>query len=312
MSNKKKTIVTSMLQHRESALVVLLLVPIAIFSVLRPTTFFTLDNMINIMKQTSIVVIVAIAQTWILVTGGIDLSIGYSLGLAGIVMTDLFSKGINHSIAIMIGLFVSVLIGFLNGAFVTLLGIPPFIATLGMGSIARGFSYIITRGFPISLNDDFIYYLGNGYIGPIPVMTIVAFVLVIIFTFLLTKTPFGNRVMSIGGNENAAYLSGINVNKYKIIVFTLAGLLAGIAGIMLTGRLNAGNANAGLNFDTDSIAAAIVGGTSLSGGEGSVVGTVLGALILGVIRTGLVLLNVNMYWQTVVVGVIIIACLCCR
>jgi ribose/xylose/arabinose/galactoside ABC-type transport system permease subunit len=200
-----------------------------------------------------------------------------------------------------------ILIGFLNGFFITTLKLPPFIVTLGIANIARGFTYIVTKGFPIATENQFVLDLGNGYIGPIPVMTMVMIAVVIAAAYLLRKNTFGLRVLAIGGNETATVLSGINVKKYKVIVYSIAGLLCGIAGIIMAGRLNSGNPNAGLGTDMDTIAAAIVGGTSLSGGEGTIVGTLFGALLLGVIKNSLVLLNVNMYWQTVVVGVVIIA-----
>ncbi len=299
--------INSLLQRRESFMLLILFFVFAVMSVLRPDTFFTQENMFNILKQISLISIIAIGQTFILITGGIDLSVGYSLGLVGIVMTKFMSMGLDPKIAIGMGLITGITAGFMNGLLITTLKLPPFIVTLGMANIARGFTYVITKGFPISLNNGFISDLGNGYWGPIPIMTIIMLGLVGGAHYLLSSTTFGNRILGIGGNETAALLSGINVKRYKILVYTIAGFLCGIAGTIMVGRLNGGNPNAGLNFDMDSIAASIVGGTAISGGEGTVLGTILGALLLGTIRNALVLLNVNMYWQTVVVGVIIIA-----
>ena len=296
-----------LLQRRESFMLLILFFVFAVMSVLRPDTFFTQENMFNILKQISLISIIAIGQTFILITGGIDLSVGYSLGLVGIVMTKFMSIGLDPKIAIGLGLITGVAAGFMNGLLITTLKLPPFIVTLGMANIARGFTYVITKGFPISLNNGFISDLGNGYWGPIPIMTVIMLCLVGSAHYLLSSTTFGNRILGIGGNETAALLSGINVKRYKILVYTITGFLCGIAGIIMVGRLNGGNPNAGLNFDMDSIAASIVGGTAISGGEGTILGTILGALLLGTIRNALVLLNVNMYWQTVVVGVIIIA-----
>lgn len=299
--------VNTLIQRRESFMLLFIILVFAAMSILKPDTFFTEENLFNILKQISLISIIAIGQTFILITGGIDLSVGYSLGLVGIVMTKFLSLGLDPKVAIVLGLLTGVTIGFLNGFLITTLKLPPFIVTLGMANIARGFTYVITKGFPIPLDNEFISVLGNGYWGAIPIMTIIMLILVLIAHFTLSSTTFGNRVLGIGGNETATLLSGINVKKYKIMVYTIAGFLCGIAGTIMVGRLNGGNPNAGLNFDMDSIAAAIVGGTALAGGEGSIVGTLLGALLLGTIRNALVLLNVNMYWQTVVVGVIIIA-----
>lgn len=306
MTQKKPNALKSLALKRESTMVLILIVIFIAMSVARPDTFKTQDNLFNLLKQISLISIIAIGQTFVLATGGIDLSVGYSLGLAGIVMTKLFTLGINSWTAIILGLLTSVLIGFINGLIITTFNLPPFIVTLGMANVARGLTYIITKGFPIALDNQFVWALGNGYWGPVPIMAVIMIVLVIISAYLLDRTRFGTRVIAIGGNETAAMLSGINVKKYKTMVYTLTGLLAGIAGVIMVGRLNAGNPNAGLNFDTDSIAAAVVGGTSMAGGDATMVGTLLGALLLGVIKNALVLLNVNMYWQTVVVGAIII------
>lgn len=295
------------MQKRESVIFAILFVSVIVMSIILPDTFFTQDNLFNVVKQISIVAIVAIGQTFVIITGGIDLSVGYSLGLCGIVMTWLMQRGFNSIGAMALGVLTCVAIGLFNGIIITQFNLPPFIATLGTANIARGLTYIITKGFPITLNDDFILFLGNGYWGAIPVMSIIMVVLTIITSYLLKRHTFGNRVLAIGGNQSAARLSGINVSKYKILVYAGTGLLCGVAGLIMAGRLNSGNPNAGLNIDMDTIAASIVGGTAMSGGEGSVLGTIFGALLLGVIRNSLVLLRTNMYWQTVVIGMIIIA-----
>lgn len=298
-----------LVQRRESAMFCVLVLIFVGMSVLRPDTFFSQQNFINIMKQISLVAIVAVGQTFILVTGGIDLSVGYSLGLGGIIMAKFMSLGMASPLAILLGVGTCVVIGFLNGLFITKLNLPPFIVTMGMANIARGFTYIITKGFPIAVDNAFVLSVGNDNIGVIPIMAIIMLVIVLVAVYLLGCTSFGARVQSIGGNETASMLSGINVHRYKIKVYSLAGLLCGIAGVIMVGRLNSGNPNAGNSVDMDTIAAAIVGGTALSGGEGSIIGTVFGALLLGVIKNSLVMLDVNMYWQTVAVGsIIIIVC----
>jgi ribose/xylose/arabinose/galactoside ABC-type transport system permease subunit len=175
-----------------------------------------------------------------------------------------------------------------------------------MASIAKGFILVITKGYAIMFDNPFIIALGQGNWGIVPIMVVFLPIVIISAHWFYNYTIFGNRVKAIGGNEIAARLSGINVRRNKIFTYALCGLLCGLAGLIITGRLNSGNPNAGTNFDMDSIAAVIVGGTALSGGSGTILGTMLGALLMGVIRNGLVLLGVNMYWQTVATGAIII------
>ena len=294
------------LQRRESMLLIILAGILIIMVIASPKVFFSSTNLFNIAKQISLIAIVAVGQSFVIMTGGIDLSVGYNLGLTGIITTFLMKNGVTPALSIILGIFFAILTGALNGVLITTCKLPPFIVTLGTANIARGFTYIITKGFPINFNNDFIMALGNGYWGSIPIMAVIMIVIVIIGAFVLKRTVFGLRVLSIGGNETAALLSGINVQKNKIIVYSLAGLLSGIAGIIMLGRLNTGNPTAGQNFDMDSVAATVVGGTLMSGGDGTILGTLLGALILGIIKNSLVILNVNMYWQTVVVGVVII------
>lgn len=302
---KKKTF-SEIMHKRESVIFLILVFVVVLVSILRPTTFATRENVFNILKQISIISIVAVGQTFVILTGGIDLSVGYSLGLGGIVMAQLMKMNVNPELAIIAGVLTCVMVGLFNGIIITSLDLPPFIATLGTANICRGIGYIMTNGFPVSFNNAFVMALGNGYIGPVPIMAILMVIIAFISGFILVKHRFGTRVLSVGGNETAALLSGINVKRYKVSVYAIAGLLCGIAGLITAGRLLAGNPNAGISYDTDTIAATIVGGTVMTGGEGSILGTVLGALLLGVIKNALVLLNTNMYWQTVVIGIIII------
>lgn len=294
-------------KERTSGLITLMVLLVAVLALLRPDTFFTSTNLFNILKQASIVSIIAFGQTFVMISGGIDLSVGYSLGLSGVIMAYFLTLGVNPNSAILAGLATSCLIGLINGLIITKFRLPPFIVTLGLAKIARGVMYVLTKGYPIPVRDPFVIAIGNKYVGPMPLMAIIMLVLFAMSSFILSKTVFGLRTKSIGGNETAARLSGIKVDRHKIILYIMTGLLCGIAGIIMAGRVNSGNPNSGINFDLDSIAAVIVGGTAMSGGEGTVVGTLLGALILQIISNGLVLLNVNIYWQTVVAGILIIA-----
>ena len=299
-------VLKALFARRESGLFVLLLVICIGMSFIKSDTFFTSDNMFNILRQVSIIAIITVGQTFIMISGGIDLSIGYNLALCGIVLSYFMQMGINPYVSILLGVITGMFVGYLNGQFITKLKLPPFIVTLGMANITRGIIYVITKGFSIPVSHPFVIAAGNGSIASIPILSIIMVVIVIAGVFLLDNTVFGTRVKAIGGNEIAAKLSGINVNRYKVAVYTLTGFLASIGGLIMVGRLYAGNPNAGANFEMDSIAATIVGGTSLAGGEGTNLGALIGALLLAVVKTSLVLLNVNMYWQTVAVGVIII------
>lgn len=293
--------------QRESGLFLLIALILVVLSTVRPDTFFTSNNLLNILKQVSLITIVAVGQTLILTIGGPDLSVGYNMGLAGVMLAYFIQQGMDPTTAVLLGILLSVMVGVSNGVLVTQLALPPFIVTLGVAKIALGVMYVITRGYPIPTRTPFIVWLGNGYIGPIPVPAIIMFVVVGIGAYLLQRTVLGNRIKAIGGNEQAARLSGIKVRQTKILVFAITGLLCGIAGVIMVGRVNSGSPNAGLGFDLDSIAASIIGGTALAGGEGTVIGTLLGALLLGIIANGLVLMNVSMYWQTIVSGAIIVA-----
>lgn len=295
-----------LIRQRESGLFLLILLLVLVLSALRPTTFFSSQNLFNILKQVSLVTMVAVGQTLVMVSGGIDLSVGFNLGLSGVMLAYFIQEGVNPVAAVVLGIILSVLAGALNGVIITKLRLPPFIVTLGVAKIVRGVMYVVTRGYPIPVYTRFIIWFGNGYFGPVPVPTVFMLAVVAVGTYILTRTVFGNHTKAIGGNELAARLSGISIHSNKIAIYTLTGLLCGIAGVVMVGRVNAGNPNSGLNFDLDSIAATIIGGTSLAGGEGTVIGTLLGALLLGVIANGLVLMNVSMYWQTIVAGVIII------
>ncbi|MFP3091156.1 ABC transporter permease [Treponema sp. TIM-1] len=292
-------------QVRETGLLFVLILLGIVLSFLTPV-FFTGENFLNIFKQVTLVTIVACGQTFVLTSGGIDLSVGGILGLSSIIMAWTINHGMNTPGAIAVCLLFGTMVGITNGFLITKLRLPPFIITLGMASIAKGFVLVITKGYAIMLDNPFIIAIGQNSWGVFPVMVIFLPIVVIIAHWVYNYTIFGNRVKSIGGNETAARLSGINVKNNKIFTYALCGFLCGLAGLIITGRLNSGNPNAGTNFDMNSIGAVIVGGTSLSGGSGTIIGTMLGALLMGVISNGLVLLGVNMYWQTVATGAIII------
>ena len=279
--------------------------------------FLTPENGWNILRQISVNLCLSIGMTLVILSGGIDLSVGAILGLAGAVAAGLLKNGLGvpgtdsllqftTSGAILAGLVVGAAAGWVNGFAITRFSLPPFVATLGMLSIARGLTMLWTGGFPVTGLGDSFGHLGTGvFLGmPLPVWIMLA--LTAVFVVATKRTRFGRHLYAVGGNERAARLTGLPVARIKIAVYTLAGALAGVAGLIVTARLDSAQPNAGLGYELDSIAAVVIGGTSLAGGRGSVWGTVLGCLIIGVLNNGLFLLNVSPFWQQVIKGVVIL------
>ncbi|QEG34163.1 ABC transporter permease [Bythopirellula goksoeyrii] len=300
---------------RFQSLLVLMLMVIAIS--LLSDRFLTAANGWNIMRQISVNVCLSIGMTMIIIAGGIDLSVGSILALAGAVTAGLIKSpmpipwlGIQLDFtlagALLAGIAVGMLLGWFNGLMITRVRIPPFVATLGMLSIARGLTMLWTKGFPITgLGSSFAIIGTASFLGaPVPVW--ISGLLVLLFIIVTNKTRFGRYIYAVGGNEQAARLSGLNVDRIKLWVYTIAGGLSAIAGLIATSRLDSAQPNAGIGYELDSIAAVVIGGTSLSGGRGSIWGTVIGCLIIGVLNSGLVLLDVSPFWQQVVKGVVIL------
>jgi len=279
--------------------------------------FLTVDNGWNVLRQISVNICISVGMTLVVLTAGIDLSVGSILAFSGAVAAGLLKSGISFPEndlfigftllgTVLAGLITGSFLGFFNGWVITKFKVPPFVATLAMLTVARGFTMLWTKGYPISsLGTDFAY-IGTGWFLGIPILVWIAVVVVIAAMIISNKTALGRYIYAIGGNENAAKLSGININKVKIIVYTLAGALAAIGGIMVTSRLDSAQPNAGMSYELDAIAAVVIGGTSLSGGRGTIIGTVLGAIIIGVLNNGLVLLDVSPFWQQVVKGMVIL------
>ena len=279
--------------------------------------FLTATNIWNVMRQISVNICLSVGMTLVVLTAGIDLSVGSVLALCGTITAGLLKNGIeipssNLFIGFTIvgatvtGLLAGSLLGWFNGWAITKFKVPPFVATLAMLTIARGLTMLWTKGFPISNLGETFAWLGTGWFLGIPLPVWISGIIVFIATIITNKTKLGRYIYAIGGNENAATLSGINIKKIKITVYAIAGLLAAVGGILVTSRLDAAQPNAGTGYELDSIAAVVIGGTSLSGGRGSVLGTVLGAIIIGVLNNGLVLLNVSPFWQQVVKGLVIL------
>lgn len=298
-------IVRRVLRMRESAIFLALLGIMVVITIVAPQ-FATSGNIYRVSRQISFVAIAALGVFTVILTGGIDLSLGSIIGISGVVSGLSMASGTHFLIAILIGLLTGCLVGTINGLLVSYVGITPFIVTLGMLSVARGTIWIITKGWPVENIDDRILVLGQGSLLGIPVPVIIMLVVSVIVHFFLRLTVFGRRVYAIGGNEEATRLSGIDVKKIKCLVYTISGLMAAITGIILVARFNSAQTSSGDGWELDAIAAAVIGGASLQGGAGSVVGVLIGAAIMGVIRNGLVLMRVSAYWQTAIMGLIII------
>ena len=303
---KTKKSFKSLFQSRETGLIVILLAVCLAMSLVTKS-FLSVNNIMNILKQVTLAALIAMTQTFVITSGGIDLSVGFIMGLSSIIMCKLINWNVPIPAAILACILCGTFFGTANGFLITRLRLPPFIITLGMQYICKGLINVITEGYTIMIDSPFIMALGQGKIGKVPIMVLFLPVAGVIIWYIYSKTVFGNHVKGIGGNETACRLSGINVDRDKVKIYALNGLMCGIVGIIITGRLNAGNPNAGVNYDMNSIGAVIIGGTAISGGAGTVFGSILGAVLLGVIRNALTLLKVNMYWETVATGAIIIA-----
>lgn len=279
--------------------------------------FFTVGNGLLVLQQICVNLCLSLGMTTIILSGGIDLSVGSMLAFSGAVAAGTLKNGFgipgtdvfifaNTSGAILIGITVGMALGWFNGFVITRFKLPPFVATLGMLSMARGFTNLWTGGFPITqLGDDF-GYMGSGTPLGVPMPVWITAVLVAVFVVVMKRTRFGRHVYAVGGNERAATLSGLNVARIKLAVYTLGGAMAGVAGLLVTARVNSATPNAGLSYELDSIAAVVIGGTSLNGGRGTIIGTVLGCLIIGVLNNGLVLLEVSPFWRDVIKGAVIL------
>jgi ribose/xylose/arabinose/galactoside ABC-type transport system permease subunit len=269
--------------------------------------FLTVTNLMNIVLQAAPVSIIAAGLTVVLINGEIDLSLGSLIGMTGSVAAILIIKeGYPIIIGIIAGLLSGIIAGLLNGVVTVIFRIPSFIVTLAMLGIAQGTGFLLTNGRPVHGFPPLYSVIGQGSIGPVPVPAIIALGIYISIHFILTRTRFGIEVYAAGGGRRAAEMAGIRVNRVIIAAFALSGACGGIAGIVLSSRLDAGDGNFGASNLLDAVAATVVGGTSLMGGAGSVMGTLGGVLIISVIRNGLVLLDVQAFWQQVAVGVIIV------
>jgi ribose transport system permease protein len=269
--------------------------------------FFSYDNFLNVLRTISTNAYLSIGVMMAIMLGGIDLTGGALIAFAGCVTVaamDRFGAPIPAGIAC--GLIVGIAAGFTNGVIIAYSGIHPFVVTLAMMSICRGGAYLIADGRPIPLRNDTFTWLGNGYLGPVPLPVVYTLVYIFLAWLLLNRTRIGRHIYAVGGNPVAARYSGINIKKVKILVWTLSGFLGAFGGIILAARMSSGQPAVGTGFETDAIAAAVLGGTSMYGGTGNIGGVFIGVLVIGIISNGLNLLHVNSFWQYVAKGVIIL------
>lgn len=284
-----------------------LLLIIVVISIMNPN-FLAINNLFNVLRQVSINALIAFGMTFVILTGGIDLSVGSMLALTGAVTASFLASGMDPVLAMALGLLLGAILGAINGIIIAKGKVAPFIATLATMTIYRGLTLVYTEGKPVSgLGDSLSFQLlGKGYFLGIPVPVVTMALAFGVLYFILKKTTFGRRVYAVGGNEEASRLSGISVDRIKIYVYSLTGMLAALSALILTSRLNSAQPTAGSMFELDAIAAVVLGGTSLTGGRGWIVGTVIGALIIGVLNNGLNLIGVSSFFQQVVKGTVIL------
>lgn len=304
-----KTLNIKQLLIEQRSLIALFLL-IAVVSSLNPN-FFNIDNFLNIFRQTSINAIIAIGMTFVILIAGIDLSVGSVLALSGAVAASLISKDISVYIVVPLILCFGAGLGLVNGALVAFGKVQAFMATLIMMLMLRGLTMIYTNGRPITTgfsdNADIFSSIGTGFIWGIPVPVWLMLLLFGIGWYVLSQTRIGRYIYALGGNESATALSGININRVKLFVFAVSGLLAALAGLIVTARLGSAQPTAGSGYELDAIAAVVVGGTSLMGGKGRIFGTLIGALIIGFLSNALNLLNIDSYYQLVAKALVILA-----
>ncbi len=268
--------------------------------------FLKVSNLLNVFTQVSVNAVIAMGMTFVILTGGIDLSVGSILAISGAVAAMIMKDTGNIFLAISGALVVGMIIGYINGIIIAKGKLQAFIATLATMTIFRGVTYVFTKGIPISGLDQSFMAIGNEKVLGIPWPIIIMLGIFLITAYVLNQTKFGRYIYAIGGNEDSARLSGISTHRAKTIVYMISGLMAAVSGIIVTSRIGSAGATAGEGYELDAIAAVVIGGTSLSGGEGSIGGTIIGALIIGILNNGLNLMNVNPFYQSIIKGSVIL------
>ena len=293
-------------QVKESGILLALITMCLVLSV-TTSTFLTQYNIGVVIRQVSFIAIVALGETLVLLIGGIDLSVGYVAGLCSILGCLLMtSTNLDPYLCTLITLVIGLILGTISGLFIAKMKLNPFIVTLAMGEVYAGLILVITKGYPVLNLPKKFTILGQGMVGPVPIPVIIMLIITIILAYILRNTPFGRNIYAIGGNQFAARLVGIPVEKIKVSVYAISGMLAALAGMLFASRVNAGHPTTGAAWLMPTITAAIIGGTSLSGGEGTILGTILGAVFMGILANGIVLLDISAYWERVIIGAVVL------
>lgn len=291
---------------REAGVFLAMVLMIVIFALI-DSTYLSVGNFVDIVKQATINGILAIGITFAIISGGIDLSVGCTFAIVIVAVGQLTVLGVPPILAIVLGAVLGAIMGSINGLLITKMNLQPFIATLGTMSVFRGLAYVVTGGWPVlGIPDSYRKMLGARVIGDVPVSIFVLFGIAIVTHILLKKTRFGNYLFAVGGNEEAAKLSGVNVDRTKIIAYSICGFCAAFAGMIMLANLGTGEPASGQGYELDAIAASAIGGTRMAGGKGSILGTLLGALLLAALKIGLIITGVSTFWQYIVTGIIII------
>jgi len=286
-----------------------LIILVILITIMNPQ-FIAPNNLLNLLRQASVNALIAFGMTFVILTGGIDLSVGSVLAFTGAIVAEMILQGVPAWLAALSGILIGAVLGAINGLFVAYGKIAAFIATLATMTIWRGATYVFTGGNPVTggkMNTSFFFqYIGQGYLFGIPFPVIITLVAFIIAYILLHKTAFGRKTFALGGNEKAAFVAGVKTKKILIIIYTISGLLAALAGLILTSRLGSAQPDAGMGYEMDAVASTVIGGASLSGGKGRMSGTLVGALLIATLSNGMNLLGINSFYQQIVKGVVIL------
>jgi ribose transport system permease protein len=304
MASARASVLVDLFRRRESAILIALLVTMIVIGAVAPN-FVAASNLYLLSRQISLVAIVALGQLFVILHGGIDLSVGSIMAMAGMAAGYCMKMDIDPALAVVLGTCAGLAMGVINGALISFVGIAPFIVTLGMLSFASGVVLGLSKGWPITEIPQSFLPIGQGELLGLPVPVWIMLLLAALAHVVLTYTAFGRRTYAMGGNEQATFLSGINVRRIKFALYLISAGCASIAGIILAARFNGARADTGKGWELDAIAAVVIGGASLSGGSGSVLGVLIGACLMGVIQNGLVLMKVSSYWHPSIIGVII-------
>jgi ribose transport system permease protein len=287
--------------------IVLVLIGLCLFFGLLNPAFFSAANLLNVLRQVSVVGIVAVGMTFVMLTGGIDLSVGSVIGVSAVVAAQSMLAGLHPALAFVMTIFIGLIMGLLNGVFVNELRIPPLVATLGAMTAWRGLAFIVTDGLPVFGFSATFKGLGQGYVWFVPIPVVITTAVFLVGHLVLSNTRFGRYVYGVGSNEEASRLSGINVRAVKYSVYAISGTLSSLAGLVMLARINSGQPRAGAGYEIDVVTAVVLGGVSISGGVGKVGLVVIGVLIMGVLSNGMIMINIDEYVQGTVKGLVLIA-----